>query len=268
MRADDVLSVGRHLLVVVAHQDDEIACSVLLQRVREALIVFATDGAPAAEFFWSAYGSRRRYAEVRHAEALQSVGVLENAGILFLKDQETDLPFRDQELFRRLASAAQSLKTVVQQFTPDALLGPAYEGGHPDHDACSFLVNAVGRALSIPRWEMPLYHRSSNGSLVHQAFRTSGDGETLLHASQLELKRREEMLSKYASQRDLPKFVSGGVERFRPQPDYDYSQPPHPGALNYEVWGWPMNGSDLCAAFQRHGAQRRAASASGETSLA
>ncbi len=47
---DSKVLLGR-VLVVVAHQDDEAACSVLLQRAREAQVVFATDGAPACEFF-------------------------------------------------------------------------------------------------------------------------------------------------------------------------------------------------------------------------
>lgn len=92
--ADAASLLGR-LLVIVAHQDDEAACSVLLQRVRKALIVFATDGAPASEFFWLSHGSRARYAEVRHAEALKSVGVLKNVEPIFLKDPATDLSFRD-----------------------------------------------------------------------------------------------------------------------------------------------------------------------------
>ena len=253
MRVDESVSFCNRLLVAVAHEDDEIACSVLLQRIHEVLIVFATDGAPSAEFFWSSYGSRRRYAEVRHAEALKSVGVLDNVKAIFLKDGTTDLPFRDQEVFRSLPSAGKALEAIARQFSPDALLAPAYEGGHPDHDACSFLVNKVGRSLSIQRWEMPLYHRSAGGSLVHQRFRSPDNSEFLLHASRLELRRRDLMLSKYVSQPDLPKIVTGEVERFRPQPDYDYSQPPHSGTLNYEVWGWPMSGSDLCAAFQGNG---------------
>jgi hypothetical protein len=68
------------------------------------------------------------------------------------------------------------------------------------------------------------------------------------------------MVSKYVSQPDLPKFVTEEVERFRPQPDYDYAQPPHSGALNYEVWGWPMHSCELCAAFQRFGMQHLSAS--------
>lgn len=56
------VSFGGRLLIVVAHQDDEIACSAVMQRVHDVLVVFAADGAPTTDFFWSSYGSRRRYA--------------------------------------------------------------------------------------------------------------------------------------------------------------------------------------------------------------
>jgi N-acetylglucosamine malate deacetylase 2 len=232
----------------VAHQDDETACSVLLQRAREARVVFATNGAPPSDFFWHRYGSRQQYAAVRHAEALQSLGVIGITEATFLQDAAR----QDQELYRFLPSALEALE-LARHFKPDALVTPAYEGGHPDYDACSFLARSVGHSLSVSRGEMPLYHRSPNGTLVHQEFRTPLTGEILLYPTQLELRRRDEMLRKYVSQPDASKFVSARLERFRPQPSYDYSRPPQPGALNYERWGWPMTGADLCAAFQSFG---------------
>ena len=51
----------------MAPEDDEPPVQ-LLQRVREAQVVFATDRAPASEFFWRGYGSRRQYAAVRHGK--------------------------------------------------------------------------------------------------------------------------------------------------------------------------------------------------------
>jgi hypothetical protein len=56
MTVGDTRSLLGRILVVVAHQDDETACSVLLQRAGEARVVFATNGAPATEFFWHRYG--------------------------------------------------------------------------------------------------------------------------------------------------------------------------------------------------------------------
>jgi LmbE family N-acetylglucosaminyl deacetylase len=176
--------------------------------------------------------------------------VIRAAVPIFLEDPVTYAPFRDQDLHSAVPLALEALSAVVRRFKPDVLLAPAYEGGHPDHDVCSFLACVAGQNFSIPVWEMPMYHRSASGALVYQEFRTPSDGEVLVHAASSELRRRDEMLSKYVSQPDVKNFVRARVERFRPQPRYDYSQPPHAGALNYEIWGWPMVGAQLCEAFQ------------------
>jgi LmbE family N-acetylglucosaminyl deacetylase len=252
MMVADTRSLFGKILVVVAHQDDETACGILLQRARNAQVVFATDGAPSSAYFWSGYGSRREYALQRCDEAIQALRVIGAAAPIFFA-------FPDQELFRCLPSALEGLENLTLRFKPDALVAPAYEGGHPDPDACSFLTSTVGRRLSIPRWEMPLYHRSPAGTLLHQEFRVPLGGEILLHPTALELQRRDEMLSRYISQPDVTKFVKSRFERFRPQPRYDYSRPPHPGPLNYEVWEWPMTSADLCAAFMSCGLNRTVA---------
>jgi hypothetical protein len=48
--------LGRTLFVL-AHPDDETACAALLQRTRNPVVLFCTDGAPASEYFWGRYGS-------------------------------------------------------------------------------------------------------------------------------------------------------------------------------------------------------------------
>ena len=68
MTVGDTRSLFGRILVVVAREDDETACSVLLQRAHEARVVFATDRAPASEFFRRGYGSRQQYAAVRHGK--------------------------------------------------------------------------------------------------------------------------------------------------------------------------------------------------------
>jgi len=238
------------VLVVVAHQDDETACAAVLQRAREAKVVFATDGAPDSEYFWGRLGSRQKYASVRRAESLESLAVIRLAEPVFLEYPSRHIPFRDQELYCCLPDALEALENIVHSFKPNALLAPAYEGGHPDHDACSFLVHTVGRRLFIPTWEMPLYYRSSTGDLVYQKFRDSLGSEVMAILTETELRRRGQMLEKYVSQPDASTFVSAPAECYRPQPNYDYSLAPHCGPLNYEVWGWRMTGADLCMAFQ------------------
>ena len=47
------------VLVLVAHADDEsVGYGALLQKMREAVVVIATDCAPRDEYFWGRFGSR------------------------------------------------------------------------------------------------------------------------------------------------------------------------------------------------------------------
>ena len=250
-------------LVLVAHPDDEaICCGGLLQRMREAMVIFATDGAPRDSFFWSRYGSREGYADVRAREveqAMRAVGVKEH---IFL---DNGTSWADQELFQNLDIAAARLHDCVRIFRPEAILTLAYEGGHPDHDACSFLAAWEAGESALAVWEMPAYHRSTDGVTVRQEFRSNEGLEVALMLTSAELARKRAMSAAYESQRDVIAEFQLEVERFRPQPSYDYSRPPHPGVLNYEAWRWPMTGSQLCAEFSRflaaRGSGRREASA-------
>jgi LmbE family N-acetylglucosaminyl deacetylase len=238
------------ILALLAHPDDETACAALLYRAEEAKVVFCSDGAPKSEFFWRRYVSRERYAAVRHGEARRALRVIGVTMMRCLHNPTTGRLFRDQELYRELPHAIGALFRVTTHTSPDAILAPAYEGGHPDHDACNFLARQLGIARQIPVWEMPLYHRSQEGLLIHQQFLDANRTEIVLRLTPSELRMREQMLTTYASQPDAADFVSAPVERFRPQPAYDYSRPPHPGPLNYEVWQWPMTGTEVCCAFQ------------------
>jgi LmbE family N-acetylglucosaminyl deacetylase len=238
------------VLAVLAHTDDETVCAALLHRAEAAEIAFCTDGAPRSEFFWRRYGSRESYAAVRRREACRALQIIGVTTMRFLRNPVTRQLFRDQELYRDLSHALDALLLVTTQTPPDAIVTPAYEGGHPDHDACSFLAHQLGLARQIPVWEMPLYHRSQDGPLIHQQFLNNSGTEILLQLTPAELSMRERMLTTYASQPDAADFVSASVERFRPQTPYDYSRPPHPGQLNYEVWDWPMTATEVCRAFQ------------------
>jgi N-acetylglucosamine malate deacetylase 2 len=58
------------------------------------------------------------------------------------------------------------------------------------------------------------------------------------------------MLSAYVSQPDAGDFVKASFELYRPQPAYDFSNPPHAGLLNYEVWQWAITGEEVCASYR------------------
>ncbi len=238
-------------MVLVAHPDDEsIACGGLLQEMRNPVVVFATDGAPEDEFFWGKHGSRSAYSGLRQQEArtaLAHVGVEE---VKFLVDYAKEPSHLvDQKLFRAIPETLELLRPMVHELKPQALLTLAYEGGHPDHDTCSFLSARLGAEFNLPVWEAPLYHRTPDGGGAYQRF-VNERGDVIEHSVTGEaLERKQRMLGSYKSQFDaLPNFRPE-LERFRPQFPYDYKQPPHEGRLNYEVWEWKMTGREVSGAF-------------------
>jgi LmbE family N-acetylglucosaminyl deacetylase len=235
-------------LVLVAHPDDEvIACGALMQRMKKAIVVFATDGAPRDQDFWKQYGSRDAYAEIRCREALLALGMVA-ATPVFLADQVED-GIADQELFLRLPAAVEAVERIISRLRPNCILTLAYEGGHPDHDAACFIAAMVGRRSGTSVWESPLYHRNAEGASVTQTFPHLTGNEVRLHADGEPLKKKIEMLQSYRSQGLLLDGFQPQLEIFRPLANYDFTQPPLPWKLNYEVWQWTMCGQEVAAAF-------------------
>ncbi|HSU84187.1 MAG TPA: PIG-L family deacetylase, partial [Thermoanaerobaculia bacterium] len=51
------------------------------------------------------------------------------------------------------------------------------------------------------------------------------------------------MIEAFATQAEtLRPFLPPRGERFRPAPSYDFTRPPHEGRLQYEIWGFPIDG--------------------------
>jgi N-acetylglucosamine malate deacetylase 2 len=151
------------VLVLVAHADDEcVGYGGLLQKMREAVVAIATDGAPRDEFFWGRYGSREAYAAVRREEARRAAQIVGVRELVLLAEEDGRLEshrFEDQRLFLNLAEAYGRLETVAERVRPEAIATLAYEGGHPDHDSCSLLGARLGERLAVPVWEAALYTR-------------------------------------------------------------------------------------------------------------
>jgi LmbE family N-acetylglucosaminyl deacetylase len=235
-------------LILVAHPDDEvIGFGALMQRMRRAIVVFATDGAPRDEYFWKHHGSREAYAEVRRQEAREALGIV-GAEPVFLADQVHG-GIADQELFRRLPEAVLAVEAAIAQHRPDAVLTLSYEGGHPDHDSACFIASIVGRREHTPVWEAPLYHRNPDGSGAVQEFTEPTGNEIKVRVEGEELRKKVEMFHSYKSQKLVLDGFRPQIEQFRPVRAYDFTRPPLPWKLNYEHWQWHMTGEQVAREF-------------------
>ena len=235
-------------LILVAHPDDEvIACGALMQRMEKAVVVFATDGAPRDELFWKQHGSRHAYAGLRRQEAALALTTA-GATAMFLPDH-VEGGIVDQELFRNLPAAIAAVEKIVNQLKATSIVTLAYEGGHPDHDAVCFIASIVGRRTRTPVWESPLYHRNADGASVTQTFARTTGAEKDFYVEGRLLEKKLQMLEHYRSQGLLIDSFQPRRETFRPLAHYDFTQPPLPWKLNYEIWQWKMTGQEVSAEF-------------------
>jgi LmbE family N-acetylglucosaminyl deacetylase len=247
------------VLVLVAHADDEsVAYGALLLRMREAVVVIATDGVPRDEYFWGPFGSRENYRALRRDEARRAAQLAGVHKFVLLADEDSRL--EDQRLFLNLAPAYQRLEKLAEWVRPESIATLAYEGGHPDHDSCSLLGARLGQRFGVPVWEAPLYHwgyhRQGNGEVCGegrlrvQEFVWKTGCEAELEVGAAELERKRSMCEQYASQGDFLRTFDVRRELVRPQVNYDYKIPPHEGQTNYEHWQWWMSAREVSAKFQ------------------
>lgn len=213
-------------LILVAHPDDEtLACSGLMQRMASSLVVFATNGAAPHHGFERKFGTLERYSDTRFQEATAAINKVPNCSFQRLARPDGTY-FADEQLFRDLAQAFTSLCRIARSFSPDALISHAYEGGHIDHDACSFLTMHAAAALALRRFEFPLYSRSSQVQLVLQQFCDEGCTPLEWQLTEAELFCKQKMLAAYASQPGLASAFQLGSERIRAATRTDFSLAP------------------------------------------
>ena len=222
------------VLLVCAHPDDEtIGASSLLTSGTNCFVLHVTNGSPANEYDANRLGLNRvAYAEIRRRELIAAMAI---AGIP--EQHLLSLGIPDQEVIFRIHEVTASLRSMAAEIAPDRVYTHPYEGGHPDHDAVALAVS-----LALPykeRWEFTSYHAGPDGMETGLFLQPSGGSELAVHTltqNQRQLKRA--MIDCFESQRETLRTFRIDEERFRRAPDYDFSQPPHPGKLFYENFAW------------------------------
>lgn len=159
------IKISEPVVLLVAHPDDEIIGMGGRLSVFESLtLIHATDGAPNGvararqDFVDGKSYSSKRFAEVDRALAI--VGARPVRHIRY--------DYTDGDLVLKLIEMVEQLEVKLRDVS--AVITHAYEGGHPDHDACAFAAQYAIRRLkasgNVPpvRLEFTSYF-SSNGRM-------------------------------------------------------------------------------------------------------
>jgi LmbE family N-acetylglucosaminyl deacetylase len=145
-------------VVLLAHQDDDIAFAPLIRRVKArgapVRIVYLTDG-----------GAGRVSPAVRDAECRRALGTLgvEPDEVLFLGGT-AGIP--DGALFRHFDRAYERVDAAVAAAQPlGDIYTLAFEGGHVDHDGAHVVAAALAEHHHRREraWQVPFYRAADRG---------------------------------------------------------------------------------------------------------
>jgi len=233
---------GCRAAIVAAHPDDEtIGAGEYLRRLASPAIIHVTDGAPRdmKDAREGGFRSREEYAQARRREFLES---LRAGGVRV--SEAISLDYIDQEASLHLVELARDLCRLFGRLKLRLVLTHPYEGGHPDHDATAFAVQAACQllpaALRPQIIEFTSYHDCA-GQMETGVFLPEGEASQVILKLDAEARaRKERMLACYRTQERVIRHFSAREERFRPAPAYDFVKPPHSGELFYEHFSWGM----------------------------
>lgn len=234
------------LLIVAAHQDDEaIGAGSRLNRFKRPLaLIHVTDGAPrngqdahnAGFSSWADYSAARCRETARAMEMAPITCDYINLGI------------PDQQAIHNLERVARQLSETFRKFRPAVVLTHSYEGGHPDHDSTALCVHAATKILSANREHAPRiaefasYHAAPEGIEV-ECFLNEQTPANGFHLSEEEREQKLRLFACYETQQHILQAFPCKREPIRWAPQYDFTQPPHPGKLFYEQFDWGADGS-------------------------
>jgi LmbE family N-acetylglucosaminyl deacetylase len=151
----------------------------------------------------------------------------------------------DQEAMRYLVFAANSIRELLLQEKPRAVITHAYEGGHPDHDAAAFAVHCACQLIEAPPEIIEMTsHFRQHGIRVIGEFLPGDQPINSFRLNEEELQRKRAMMACFATQSaGLAKFILP-FERLRLGPLYDFLRPPHEGELDYETMGFGISAAE------------------------
>lgn len=227
--------------LLAAHPDDEVlgAAGWAWHLPGRLSVAFFTSGVPRdRRCFASGFDHPDVYGATRRAEAEAVWRCHPHAPSLHFG------PFADQGLFQQLEAAGDWLRHLLAADPPELILTPAYEGGHPDHDAASLLAAVLARAARIPVVEYALYRLAPSG-IVRQRFVGESPGRLPSHLADC----KRACLAGYGSQSAVLRDFSPEFESLRPLPRHDYARPPGDRPTLYEHWGWSMSAPQVSSAL-------------------
>lgn len=202
-------------------------------------IVHITDGSPRdlSDARNAGLETREQYYETRRSElrcALELLGIPETACF--------ELKVVDQEVILDVRLIAKRLGVLIDQLRPTIILTPAYEGGHPDHDATALAMSLLTSShTSFQHLEYRLYHARSDGGIETQHFHARDQVETIAFTD-AESAFKRQLLSCFVSQQHLLQHFPVDNEQVRPARHYDFTRSPLSWPLLYERWGWDLTG--------------------------
>ena len=217
------------VLFVFPHPDDDIFVGGTL-----SLLVRAGVRVDAA---WMTSGDYDGLDQVRENELQRAMDI---AGVA----RRHLLRLPDGGLIGALEDACATLHLLIGEIEPRAVIGPAFEGGHADHDATSFAVAQACRRTgrSVPIFEYPCYAPDADApkGLRLAAFPLDATGVRHVGLDEDAIRCKEAMARAYASQQqvfDLLGWQPSARELFREcPPNRDHARPPFEGLDSYAHW--------------------------------
>ena len=221
--------------IIVAHPDDEsIGLGVYLQRCATASLLFLTSGESGGSHNQFMSKGMSRYFREDEAKAVNDL--LPHVKLVGFER----LP--DTYLYKYMGDAAKRILESMTGELPHSIVTHAFEGGHPDHDCCSFIGNRLGRKLGIPVWEFPEYTARPPGLIQSFYDGNHHSPVAVIRPTLAEAKLKSQMFGLHNSQKGvLAMFDAGAHELLRVQPDRDYYHPrwlkyfSNPGYLSQDV---------------------------------